>query len=85
MSRKYPLYSVSAAGNLALTIGVRGGVCLAGGIVSRYVALLEKSVFRSRFEDKGRYKTYMKEIPTRVVMRSDTGLIGASDRLSVSI
>ena len=75
----------SAAGNLALTLGARGGVYLAGGIVPRYVTLLEKSSFRSRFEDKGRYKTYMKEIPTRVVMRADIGLIGASDRLSVSI
>ena len=75
----------SAAGNLALTLGARGGVYLAGGVVPRYVTLLEKSSFRSRFEDKGRYKTYMKEIPTRVVMRSDTGLIGASDRLSVSV
>ena len=75
----------SAAGNLALTLGARGGVYLAGGIVPRYITLLEKSSFRSRFEDKGRYKTYMQEIPTRVVMRLDTGIIGASDRLSVSI
>ena len=74
----------SAAGNLALTLGARGGVYLAGGIVPRYVNLLEKSSFRSRFEDKGRYKTYMQEIPIRVVMRPDTGIIGASNRLSVS-
>ncbi|MDG1987716.1 MAG: glucokinase [Halieaceae bacterium] len=74
----------SAAGNLVLTLGARG-VYLAGGIVPRHVALLEKSSFRYRFEDKGRYKIYMKKIPTRVVERSDTGLIRASGGLSVSI
>ncbi len=75
----------SAAGNLALTFGARGGVYIAGGIVPRYISLLEKSTFRSRFEDKGRYQAYLQEIPIRIITRSDAGLIGAADKLRVPI
>ncbi len=75
----------STAGNLALTFGARGGVYIAGGIVPRYITLLEKSTFRSRFEDKGRYQAYLKEIPIRIITRSDAGLIGAADKLDLPI
>jgi glucokinase len=57
----------TVAGNLALTVGARGGVYLAGGIVPRMVEPLELSGFRERFEAKGRYRYYMERIPTYVI------------------
>ena len=55
------------AGNLALTVGARGGVFIAGGIAPRLLEPLERSRFRACFEAKGRYRFYMEAIPTYVI------------------
>jgi glucokinase len=55
------------AGNLALTLGARGGIYIAGGIVPRLGASLAESGFRQRFEAKGRFRTYLAAVPTFVV------------------
>ena len=68
----------SAAGNLALTLGARGGVYLAGGIAPRYIDLLRKSDFRARFLAKGRFADFNGEIATLVVTHPDPGLLGAA-------
>jgi len=57
----------TVASNLALTTGARGGVYIAGGIVPRVLDLLDRSEFRARFEDKGRYGDYLGAIPTYVI------------------
>jgi glucokinase len=57
----------TVASDLALTIGARGGIYIAGGIVPRFVEIIKKSKFRERFEAKGRYRKYMEEIPTYVL------------------
>ncbi|MDA0978138.1 MAG: glucokinase [Proteobacteria bacterium] len=71
----------SVAGNLALTLGAKGGVYIAGGIVPQLVELAEKSGMRERFESKGRFRTYLENIPVRVVMTEDPGLLGAMKKL----
>lgn len=68
----------SAAGDLALTVGARGGVYVAGGVCLRLGALFDRAAFRRRFVDKGRMRAYLEPIPTWLVLRGDTGLIGAS-------
>jgi glucokinase len=68
----------TAAGNLALTYGARGGVYLAGGILPRMAEFLEASPFRERFEhQEGRYRDYVAAIPTRLVIAEHPGLAGA--------
>lgn len=57
----------TVAGNLALTVGARGGVFIAGGIVPRLLEPLERSRFRESFENKGRYRFYLEAIPTYVI------------------
>jgi glucokinase len=42
-------------------------VFIAGGIVPRLLEPLRKSVFRARFEAKGRYRDYLAAIPTYVI------------------
>jgi glucokinase len=57
----------TVAGNLALTVGARGGVFVGGGIAPRLLSTLVRSEFRARFEAKGRYETYLSAIPTYVI------------------
>ncbi len=64
----------SVAGNLALTLGARGGVYVGGGIAPRLVAEIERSSFRERFESKGRFRGYLASIPTFII---DGGVIPA--------
>jgi glucokinase len=72
----------SVAGDLALTLGARGGVYIGGGIAPRLLAHLEASMFRARFEDKGRFKSYLSTIPTWVIVSEHSpALIGAARAL----
>ncbi len=66
----------SAAGNAALTLGARGGVFIAGGIVPRFIDFLRQSAFRARFEAKGRMASYLAHIPTAVVIHPFPAFIG---------
>jgi glucokinase len=72
----------TVAGNLALSLGARGGIYIAGGIVPRLGEAFERSQFRARFEDKGRLRSYLAEIPTYVVVRPDAALLGAAQLLA---
>ncbi len=71
----------TVAANLALTLGARGGIYIAGGIVPKLGTAFAQSQFRARFEDKGRLRSYLAAIPTYVVMRPDAALLGAAQRL----
>jgi glucokinase len=66
----------SVAGNLAVTFGARGGVYIAGGIAPRFPEFLSASAFRARFEAKGRFQDYLRNIPTRLVMKPDASFVG---------
>ncbi len=64
----------TVAGNLALTLGARGGVYIAGGIVPRLIDFLATSPFRQRFIDKGKQGRYLAPIPTYVITPPPAGL-----------
>jgi glucokinase len=66
----------TVTGNLALTLGARGGVYLAGGIVRQFADFLARSRFRERFEDKGRFREYLAPIPVWIVGTENPALIG---------
>lgn len=66
----------SVAGNLALTFCARGGVHIAGGIVPHFADYLAGSEFRKRFEHKGRFESYLKTIPTSIILHPDGTFIG---------
>ena len=74
-----------AAGNLALTVGAKGGVYIAGGIAPQMVDFLSGSPLRRRFEEKGLMQGYVKPIPIYVVTEAEPGLIGASACLAQSV
>jgi glucokinase len=59
-------------------MGARGGVYIAGGIAPRILPFLKASPFRQRFERKGRFKDYVADIPTQVIMDKHAALRGAA-------
>ena len=72
----------SVAGNLALTLGARGGVYIGGGIVPRLGAAFDRSRFRACFEAKGRFRPYLEPIPVFVIHTAvSPALLGAARAL----
>ena len=71
----------SFAGSLALTFGAKGGVFVAGGIAPRILEFLARSEFRSRFESKGRFRSYLEAIPTSVIVHPDAAFCGLQSLL----
>lgn len=68
----------SYAGDAALSFGAKGGVYIAGGIVPRFMSFFRASAFRTRFEDKARFRSFNAGIPTYVVVSAQPGLLGAA-------
>lgn len=68
----------SVAGDLALTLSTFGGVYIAGGITPKLLPLLADSEFRARFEAKGRFSAFNRQIATYVVTAEQPGLVGAA-------
>lgn len=68
-------------GNLALTLGTFGGVYIAGGIVPRFMDFFIASGFRGGFEDKGRFRSYVKDIPVYLITHEQPGLLGSGAHL----
>ena len=72
----------SVAGNLALTLGARGGVYVGGGIVPRLGAWFDASPFRERFESKGRFTGLLQGMPVWVITSAQSpALLGAARAL----
>lgn len=68
----------SLAGDLALTLSTFGGVYIAGGIVPKLLPLLAASELRARFEAKGRFTDFNRQIPIFIVTAEQPGLLGAA-------
>jgi glucokinase len=75
----------SVSGDVVLIMGARDGVLLAGGIGPAIQDFLVASDFRNRFEAKGRFESFMKAIPTRLIVNDNAGLIGAASLLRTTI
>jgi glucokinase len=71
----------TAAGNLVVTLGARGGLYVGGGIVPRLGEFFERSSFRQRFECKGRFSQYLASVPSYVIQARTPALLGAAHAL----
>jgi glucokinase len=67
-----------AAANLAVTLGAFGGIFIGGGIVPRMGEWFARSPFRARFEAKGRFSTYLSDIPTYVITTTNPAFHGVA-------
>jgi len=71
----------TVAGDLALTLGAKGGVYIGGGIVPRLGKRFAASPFRERFEAKGRFRDYLAAIPSFVVTHKLPAFLGCAAKL----
>ena len=68
----------SAAGDLALTLGARGGVYLGGGVTNHLSDIITTtSHFREAFDNKGVVSGFLSEIPCFLLNEPKIGLLGA--------
>lgn len=74
----------TAAANLAITLGARGGLYIGGGIVPKLGDYFERSSFRARFEHKGRFSFYLAAIPTFVILAEYPALRGLAAALDAA-
>ena len=72
----------SVSGDLALTLGARGGVYIAGGIVPGWGERFDAAGFLDRFRAKGRFRTYLSAVPVHVVTHRYPGLVGVEHLLA---
>lgn len=74
----------AVAGDLALILGARGGVYIAGGIAPRWRALglLDEALLRRRFEAKGRFRDWLAPVPLYLVTAREPALIGLARLLA---
>jgi glucokinase len=68
----------TVASNVALTLGALGGIYLGGGVIPHLGTYFEKSPFRRRFENKGRFEAYLQKIPTYVITAEYPAFAGAA-------
>jgi glucokinase len=68
-------------GNVALTLGARGGLYIGGGIVPRLGERFFQSNFRERFEAKGRFQAYLQAVPTALITDTLAALAGSAQAL----
>ncbi len=54
---------------------------IAGGIVPRFLEFFKASGFRGGFEDKGRFKAYVQDIPVYLIVHDNPGLLGSGAHL----
>ncbi|MEV8637751.1 glucokinase [Streptosporangium sp. NPDC051023] len=66
------------AGNVALTLGARGGVYLGGGVLPRMVERVRSSGFRRRFESAPMLNDYLSGIATNLIVAPQPALVGAA-------
>ncbi len=66
----------TVAGNLALTLGARGGIFIGGGILRHMPEYFVGSSFRARFEEKGRLSKYLEPIPAYLILDEDAAFVG---------
>jgi glucokinase len=75
----------TASANLAVTLGARAGIYVGGAIVPRLGEFFDKSAFRQRFEEKGRFSDYLRAIPTFVINAEQATFRGASTVLDAQL
>lgn len=66
------------AGNCALKFMSAGGIFIGGKIAAKILPKMQDAVFMESFLDKGRMEPLLKDMPVKIVLNDDCGLIGAA-------
>ena len=72
----------SVTGSMALTTGSLGGIYITSDLVRNFLDFFIESEFVESFENKGRMKYYMTDIPIYFSKKENMGLLGAVRHLN---
>ncbi|MFT4091031.1 MAG: glucokinase [Asticcacaulis sp.] len=64
------------ASDVALMLGARGGIYLSGHLINALEGLLNWQSFSDRFNDKGRLRPFLEDIPVYITRVPDIELVG---------
>ena len=65
-------------GNCALNFMSTGGIFIGGSIAAKILPKMQDRAFMESFLDKGRMEPLLKDMPVKIVLNDDCGLIGAA-------
>jgi len=65
-------------GNCALNFMSTGGIFIGGSIAAKIVPKMKDPIFMRSFLDKGRMKALLEDMPVKIVLNDDSGIIGAA-------
>jgi glucokinase len=65
-------------GNCALDLMAIGGVFIGGSIAAKIVPQMKDPIFMQSFLDKGRMQSLLADMPVKIVLNDDSGIIGAA-------
>jgi len=68
------------AGDVALKFLPYGGLYIAGGIAAKNLPLIQQGNFLQAFLSKGRMNSILEQVPVRIVLNPQVGLIGSALR-----
>ena len=69
-------FLATAASDLALVFAAKGGVYLSGGILPRLGPCFDRAAYLDRFADKGRFRAFLRSIPSAVVTHPAPAMAG---------
>jgi glucokinase len=72
----------SVTGSMALTTGSLGGIYITSDLIRNFLDFFTSSEFVQNFENKGRMKYYMTDIPIYLSKKENMGLLGATHYLN---
>lgn len=65
-------------GNCALHYMTTGGIFIGGSIAAKNVSRMQDPAFMTAFLGKGRMESVLKDMPVKIILSDDCGLIGAA-------
>jgi glucokinase len=68
----------AATGNCALNFMSRGGIFIGSSIAAKIAPKMTEPEFMQAFLDKGRMEAVLRDMPVKIVLNDDSGIIGAA-------
>ena len=68
----------SQTGDCALTFMTTGGIFIGGSIAAKILPLMQAPTFMQSFLAKGRMQGLLNDIPVKIVLNDNSGMVGAA-------
>jgi glucokinase len=65
-------------GNCALKFMSLGGIYIGGSIAAKILPLMKQPLFMDAFRQKGRMRAILEDMPVKIVLNDDAGILGAA-------